>query len=124
MEVQGSNLFMAGEITSRTPRNFERKLAANPQVQTIVLTQMSGSLDDGAVLRMGYALREAGLEEIRRVRADGTASFRVDLDAVPNGPGTVAASAGQTWNFQAWYRDTSATGPTSNFSNGLEIAFQ
>ena len=61
MEVQGTALFMAGEITSRTPANFERLLAENPQVRTIVLTNMSGSLDDGAVQRMGYHLRNAGM---------------------------------------------------------------
>ena len=62
MEVRGAQLFVAGEITSRTPANFETVLAANPQIKTIVLTRMSGALDDAAVIRMGYLLRGKGLD--------------------------------------------------------------
>ena len=62
MEVRGAQLFVAGEITSRTPANFETVLAANPQITTVVLTRMSGALDDAAVIRMGYLLRGKGLD--------------------------------------------------------------
>ena len=44
----------------------------------------------------------------------------LDLGAVPAGAGTVAMQPGLTWHFQAWYRD----GGTSNFSDGLEVAFE
>ncbi len=60
-DVQGTRLFMAGEITSRTPATFARLLAENPQLTTVVMTDMPGSLDDEAVIRMGYQLRDAGL---------------------------------------------------------------
>ncbi len=60
-EVRGTQLFMAGEITSRTPAKFERVVTENPQVTTVVQTLMQGSLDDEAVLRMGYFLRAQGL---------------------------------------------------------------
>ncbi|MCP3917862.1 MAG: hypothetical protein GY711_20135 [bacterium] len=43
----------------------------------------------------------------------------VDLTAIPvNPPQPVVA--GETWNFQAWYRD----GGTSNFTDGVTMAFQ
>lgn len=61
-EVEGTRLLMSGEITSRTPANFERLLAENPQIATIVPMVMQGSLDDQAVLRMGYLLRDKGLK--------------------------------------------------------------
>jgi hypothetical protein len=31
--------------------------------------------------------------------------------------------AGETWNFQAWYRDLNPTN-TSNFTDGLSVTFQ
>ena len=62
MRVEGARLFMAGEVTSRTPANFERLLAENPQLRTVVMTVMPGSVDDEAVLRMGYRLRAEGLD--------------------------------------------------------------
>jgi hypothetical protein len=61
MEVRGETLFLSGEITSRTPASFERLLAENPQVSRITLLIMQGSLDDQAVVRMGYLLRSRGL---------------------------------------------------------------
>ena len=61
IEVRGAELYLSGEMTSRTPANFIAALNANPQVTTIVQTYMPGSLDDEAVLRMGYALRDRGL---------------------------------------------------------------
>lgn len=60
-EIQGERLLMGGEITSRTPATFERLLDENPQITTIQQTYMAGSLDDQAVLRMGYELRARGL---------------------------------------------------------------
>jgi hypothetical protein len=62
MEVRGSQLWLNGEITSRTPANFEAVIAANPQIVTVVQGMMPGSLDDQAVLRMGYFLRGRGLD--------------------------------------------------------------
>ena len=37
-----------------------------------------------------------------------------------DGLGKVAAQAGETWNFQVWFRD----GQTSNFTNGVSVQFQ
>jgi len=36
----------------------------------------------------------------------------------------VGILAGETWNFQAWYRDTVAGQPTSNFTDAIQIGFQ
>ena len=54
--------------------------------------------------------------------ASGEFQFSVDLTAIPQGAGTVSTSAGQTWNFQAWYRDQVGLG--SNFTDGISITFQ
>ncbi len=38
-------------------------------------------------------------------------------------PGSQPILSGQTWHFQAWYRDTPAGAGHSNFSNGLSVTF-
>lgn len=46
----------------------------------------------------------------------------VDLTAVPTPNAFVAVAPGETWIFQAWYRDMTP-GPSSNFSSAVEITF-
>ncbi|MEM9379429.1 MAG: hypothetical protein AAGB93_05710 [Planctomycetota bacterium] len=41
--------------------------------------------------------------------------------AQPNG--TVSAAVGQTWRFQAWFRDVAGGAATSNLSNGVAVTF-
>ncbi len=48
--------------------------------------------------------------------------LNVDLAAIPVNPAQ-AAMAGETWNFQCWYRDNNP-GPTSNFTNGARVIFE
>lgn len=68
--------------------------------------------------------RYVGAGQIQNSGAMGTFDLTLDLTAVPQPTGPVGTMAGDTWNFQAWYRDSSATGPTSNFTNGLSVTFQ
>ncbi|MEM6671661.1 MAG: VCBS repeat-containing protein [Planctomycetota bacterium] len=51
----------------------------------------------------------------------GEGSLVIDLGALPRPSGSVAAAAGETWYFQAWYRDAPAGVPTSNFSDSASI---
>jgi FG-GAP repeat protein len=51
----------------------------------------------------------------------GTASLRVDLTDIPLGGHEV--QPGETWYFQAWFRDNNP-GPTSNLTDGLELTFR
>jgi hypothetical protein len=46
----------------------------------------------------------------------------VDTLAIPGNPPT-AASAGQTWYFQAWFRDSIGGSATSNFTDAVAILF-
>lgn len=52
----------------------------------------------------------------------GAMQYQVDLTSIPLSP-SVPVLAGETWNFQAWFRDVNP-GPTSNFSDGLSVVFQ
>ncbi|MEM9381825.1 MAG: hypothetical protein AAGB93_17855 [Planctomycetota bacterium] len=53
----------------------------------------------------------------------GEIRFMLDLTAIPQPMGAAAAFPGDTWNFQAWYRDANPSA-TSNYSTGLEVVFQ
>lgn len=60
------------------------------------------------------------------VQSSGVAGFfsaQIDVTNIPTNPATVIAP-GDTWNFQAWHRDTSPSGATSNFSNAVSINFR
>ncbi|MEZ6015006.1 MAG: hypothetical protein R3F49_07835 [Planctomycetota bacterium] len=69
--------------------------------------------------------RFVGSGQIMDSGANGTFSLTVDLNAVPAPTltGTVAVQPGDTWNFQAWHRDTNP-GPTSNFTDAVSVTFQ
>ena len=47
----------------------------------------------------------------------------LDLNNLPRPNGPHMVLAGETWNFQCWFRDNQG-GPTSNFTNGLTVLFQ
>ena len=51
-----------------------------------------------------------------------TFTIQVDLTSMPVNP-PVAVQPGDTWNFQAWYRDTIGGLPTSNFTDAASILF-
>ena len=53
----------------------------------------------------------------------GVIDLTIDLTAIPQRVGFEATVAGDQWNFQLWHRDSSPSGPTSNFTNGLQIDF-
>lgn len=50
----------------------------------------------------------------------GQVRIDVDLTAIPQPGGNVAAAAGDTWSFQFWHRDISGTS-SNNFSEGLSV---
>ena len=60
--------------------------------------------------------------EILSSGAGGTFSLILDLTDTPQPTGSVSILPGETWNFQAWFRDNNP-GPTSNFTDGVSITF-
>lgn len=55
--------------------------------------------------------------------ATGTITIPVDLDRVPQASNFLPVMPGETWNWQAWFRDVDSTGATSNFTNGVSVLF-
>jgi hypothetical protein len=50
----------------------------------------------------------------------GDATFNLDVTNLPQGQ---VILAGQTWNFENWYRDPAAGGANYNGSDGLSVLF-
>ncbi|MEZ6015050.1 MAG: integrin alpha [Planctomycetota bacterium] len=77
-------------------------------------------------LCVGGVVRRLG-DIVARADAGGAFYTRVALatwhPGVAGGAPT-AATAGETWHFQLWFRDSSLSGATSNFSTAVEATFQ
>ncbi len=81
----------------------------------------AGGTSNGNLCLGGAIGRYVGPGEILSSGGAGEFSLAIDLGAIPQGGGTTATVAGDTWNFQAWYRD--GVGLGSNFTDGIEISF-
>ncbi|MEM6570435.1 MAG: hypothetical protein AAF957_18635 [Planctomycetota bacterium] len=78
----------------------------------------------GILCVIGMVGRYVGPGQIQNSGGSGSISLSIDLMQHPTPTGFVSVMPGQTWNFQSWYRDSLMGSATSNFSDGLEIAFQ
>ncbi|MEZ6015700.1 MAG: hypothetical protein R3F49_11335 [Planctomycetota bacterium] len=90
--------------------------------QTQGNTPMAGG-STGTICLAGAVGRGVG-NSIVSSGATGVVSVLADLTAMPQPTGSVAVMAGETWNFQCWYRDAVGGSATSNFSDGLSVTFQ
>jgi hypothetical protein len=68
--------------------------------------------------------RYTGPGQVQNSGALGTFSLAIDLTDMPTPTGGVPALVGQTWNFQAWFRDAILGLPTSNFTDALALTFR
>ena len=74
-------------------------------------------------LCLGGAIgRIVGPNQVFSASAAGRASVLVTSGTLPSPSGAMAVAAGDTWNFQAWYRDANP-GATSNFSDAVAVTF-
>lgn len=96
-------------------RAFAIALGANGQSSPVALTNALTPL----CLAPGFGLYSRPGEI--RVAAGGTFNFGIDPGALRLATGDVAGVAGQTWYFQAWYRDRIAGQATSAFSEGSAV---
>ena len=75
----------------------------------------------GHLCLSGAIGRFVGPGQITSSGMTGEISLAVDLGQVPTPTGLVQAQAGQTMNFQAWFRDFVGGMQTSNFSDGVSV---
>ena len=79
---------------------------------------------EGNLCISGSIGRYVGPGQIQNAGPAGVITLALDLTMTPTPTGPVAIQAGETWNFQAWHRDSGPSGPSSNFTNGLQLDFQ
>ncbi|MEM8712246.1 MAG: hypothetical protein AAGG01_14950, partial [Planctomycetota bacterium] len=85
---------------------------------------VSGPAGSAGNLCVGGAIgRYVAPGQIQNAGSAGAFSLALDLTQTPTPNGLVSVAAGETWNFQAWYRDSSGGQPTSNFTSGFRIDF-
>ena len=86
-----------------------------------LINQPGGS--DGVLCLGGAIGRYIGPGQLQQANLAGEIALAIDLTQIPQPLGFVSVAPGDTWNFQAWYRDSSPTGATSNFTDGLSVTF-
>ena len=76
----------------------------------------------GNLCLAGAIGRYVGPGQVQNSGRSGTFGLTLDLANHPQPTGAVSVQPGQTWNFQAWYRDVNP-GPTSNFTDAVAVTF-
>ena len=105
-------------VWTGTPNTYVMLLAS----QTRGLVPMLGG-GQGTLCLGGTIGRFTGPRQLRRTSMQGLTSLQLDLPRIPEGPGFSAAAPGETWYFQAWYRDANPI-PTSNLTDAVRIVLQ
>jgi len=92
--------------------------------QTQGFVAMPGGISVGNLCLGGTIGRYVGPGQIKNAGPGGSFSLVLNLTQTPAGAVFASITAGQTWNFQAWFRDVLPGGsPTSNFTDGRSILF-
>lgn len=78
----------------------------------------------GALCLSGAIGRYVGAGQVQTSGSAGAFSLPIDLLAIPQPTGFIAALAGESWFFQAWYRDSTGGIPTSNFTDGASTSWR
>jgi hypothetical protein len=64
------------------------------------------------------------LTNIFNTGASGAATLPLDLNAIPSPFGPLTATAGETWYWQIWHRDSFSGAVTSTFTDSIIFTFQ
>ncbi len=104
------------EVSNLPPNGFGFLITSRTQA---LVSNPGGS--QGTLCLGGAIGRYVGPGQVQNGGPAGAFSLQVDLTQIPQPNGFVSAIAGETWNYQAWYRDSSPSGATSNFTDGLSV---
>ncbi len=122
MSASGTALASANDLTLHGSDLPANSFAFFITSQTQAMVSFPGG-SSGILCVGGSVGRYVGPGQIQQANAQGMISLALDLTQMPQPTGPVMATAGETWNFQAWYRDATGGTPTSNFTDGLEVLF-
>ncbi len=85
---------------------------------------MPGGSQGNLCLGGGHPLgRHNRPSEVGFSGVSGSIDLGVDLNNFPTSAGPHAVLAGETWNFQCWFRDSNPSS-ASNFTDGLSVLFE
>jgi hypothetical protein len=122
IEAVGLTLASANDVTlnaSSMPNNaFGYFLTSRTQG---LVQNPGGSM--GNLCLSGSIGRYVGPGQIKNSGLTGSFALQLDLTQTPTPTGFVTVMAGETWNFTTWHRDAIGGVATSNFTNGVSIAF-
>ena len=123
LEASGSSLVVANNLTLRAkrlpPNQFGIFLVGQDPV-----TQVTPMVSQGNLCLATMIGRYNAVSQIRFSGTAGEFALTLDLIDTPSPIGPFSIQAGETWYFQAWYRDFEpGLGSVSNFTDGLEIEF-
>ncbi|MEZ6014193.1 MAG: hypothetical protein R3F49_03700 [Planctomycetota bacterium] len=118
VSAQGSPLLAANHLSlraSQLPTGASGYFLAS---RTQGSTSIPGS--QGVLCLAGAIGRFVGPGQVMNSGATGQFTLVLDLTALPTPSGSVPANVGETWNFQAWYRDANPNA-TSNLTDGVSV---
>ena len=122
LDAIGSAVVTNNDVTlqvANLPTNaFLYFLVSSTQAQT---NNPGGS--EGNLCLGGSIGRYVGPGQILTSDALGAASLVLDLNSVPQPTGAISVMPGQTWNFQAWHRDSNMGAAVSNFTVATSVPF-
>ena len=121
MSASGSSDLAANDVTLRADDLPLDSFGffVNSQTRDFITTP------SGMIICVGApAGRFIGPGEIQNSGAIGSISIPIDLTAIPQPNGPLAVQPGDTWHFQAWYRDSIGGTATSYFTDGVSVTFQ
>jgi len=124
LRATGSTIAAANSVTLEAS-----SMPAN-QFGFFLTSQTQGNVmnpggSQGILCLSGVIGRYVGPGQIKNAGAAGAFQLAIDLNRTPAGSVFLSVLPGQTWNFQAWFRDIGPLGqPWSNFTNGRSLTFQ
>ncbi len=119
------SVFVASKLLTLKASNLPQNqigIFLNSQGQGLVVNPggSQGNLCLGGASAIGRHNRP---HEFGSSGSAGEIELSVDWNDLPGPNGLQIATAGQTWNFQCWYRDQNP-GSTSNFSDAVSLTLQ
>ena len=120
IEADGSRFIGDSDMTLRAsslPQNaFGFFLVSDTQGFTANPGGSQGDLCLGGTIG-----RFVGAGQIKSSGSTGSFSLEIDLSNLPGPTGSVSAMPGETWNFQAWHRDSVGGSAVSNFTGAVGV---
>ncbi len=122
MSASGTTVAAANDVTLHTTNLPLNTFGMFVNSQTQGSTPGAGG-SQGTLCLGGAIGRHIGAGEIVNSGVTGEVSLALDLSSIPTPGGNVSVLAGETWNYQLWFRDINPTA-TSNYSDGYAITFE